>query len=165
VVGCKRRCGPVGAAPGLRAGPGRRTPRAERAGRRALVSLLDDGEMTVVEAAAWALGELGRSTEPVVAALAVHATDHADPLVRVAACGSEFGALGDRRGPRAVLAACDDLPRCGDGGAGPRPFDGATVDAALAGRAATGDWQDPPAAGIWWREPPTEPGGVRLVCN
>ena len=136
----------------------RRAPSAPVAAR--LVTLLDDGEMTVVEVAAWALGELGRTTEPVVAALAVHATDHADPLVREAAVAA-LGALGDRRGLAAVLAACDDVPAVRRRAVlALAPFGGAPVDAALARARTDRDWQVRQAAeDLVGGEPATEPGG------
>jgi HEAT repeat protein len=96
-----------------------------------IVRLLADEDPSVVEAAAWALGEHGRGTGTVVTALARVATDHADPLCREAAVAA-LGALGDARGLPAILAATTDKPAVRRRAIiALAPFDGPDVDAAL----------------------------------
>jgi HEAT repeat protein len=107
-----------------------------------LVPMLDDVDRSVVEATAWALGERGAEGADAVDALAAVARDHDDPLCREAAVAA-LGAIGDRRGLDAVLAAAS----------GDRPairrravvalaaFDGPDVDAALRAALEDRDWQ------------------------
>jgi len=110
---------------------------------RALVGALGDTDVTVVEAVAWALGELGAVAVDAgaVAALAAVTTEHRDPIAREAAVAA-LGALGDPAGLPAVLAACDDRPAVRRRAVlALAPFEGGDVDAAL-GRALTDkDWQ------------------------
>ncbi|MGH9138298.1 MAG: HEAT repeat domain-containing protein, partial [Acidimicrobiales bacterium] len=73
-----------------------------------LVPLLDDPDVTVVEAAAFALGELDPPESGSVGALAAAATGHADVNVREAAAAA-LGSLGDAGGLEAVVAACHDV--------------------------------------------------------
>jgi HEAT repeat protein len=108
-----------------------------------LVGLGDD-DVTVVEACAWALGELGAratSRRDAIGRLARTATDHRDPLAREAAVAA-LGALGDPDGLGAVLHAT------GDRAAVRRravlalaPFHGPDVDAAIARALTDKDWQ------------------------
>ena len=116
---------------------------------RVLTTLLDDTDVTVVEAAAWALGELGPTGPPrarAVAALARLTTDHDDPLVREATVAT-LGALGDPAGLPAVLAACTDKPAVRRRAVlALAPFSGPEVDAALAGALTDRDWQTRQAA-------------------
>ncbi|MEA2842734.1 MAG: hypothetical protein QOJ69_405, partial [Actinomycetota bacterium] len=65
--------------------------------------LLGDGDPSVVEVAAWALGERGPGSVAAVADLAGVATGHEDPLCREAAVAA-LGAIGDERGLPAILA-------------------------------------------------------------
>ena len=105
-----RRPRPARPPPGRRPRPGARRPPPgpDRTTTAALVALLDDADVTVVEAAAWALGETvtapPRARTP-VAALAAVVTDHDDALAREAAVAA-LGAIGDparpRRGARRV---------------------------------------------------------------
>lgn len=93
--------------------------------------LLDDADASVVETAAWALGERGEATDPVVDSLARTATDHADPLCREAAVAA-LGALGNERGLSAILAAAGDKPAVRRRAViALAPFDGPEVEAAL----------------------------------
>ena len=121
----------------------------EAASPRALTTLLDDSDVTVVEAAAWALGERapsGPARARAVATLARLATDHDDPLAREAAVAA-LGAIGDPAGLAAVLAACTDKPAVRRRAVlALAPFAGPDVDAALARALTDRDWQTRQAA-------------------
>jgi HEAT repeat protein len=109
----------------------------------ALVAALDDADVTVVEAVAWGLGELGTVAVDAgaVVALAAVTTGHRDPIAREAAVAA-LGALGDPAGLPAVLAACDDRPPVRRRAVlALAPFEGADVDAALARALTDKDWQ------------------------
>ena len=107
-----------------------------------LVPLLSDTDTSVVEAAAWALGERGLDAASAVEALIGVVRQHDDALCREGAVAA-LGAIGDRRGLDAVLAAAS----------GDRPavrrravvalaaFDGPDVDAALRAALEDRDWQ------------------------
>ena len=100
--------------------------------------LLADADSSVVEQAAWALGE--REDVDAVDAL-VAVTDHADALVREAAIAA-LGALQDERGLPAILAAIDDKPAVRRRAVlALAPFDGPEVEAALERARADRDWQ------------------------
>jgi HEAT repeat protein len=104
-----------------------------------LVALLGDDDLTVLEAAAWALGEL--AARGAVPALAAVTTGHRDALAREAAVAA-LGAIGDPAGLEAVLGACRDVAtvrrRAVPALAG---FDGPAVDAALERAERDRDWQ------------------------
>jgi HEAT repeat protein len=108
----------------------------------ALVALLDDPEVTVVEAAAWALGEDAERAGPmVVTALAHTARAHPDALAREAAVAA-LGAIGDPAGLDAVLAACTDKPAVRRRAVlALAPFAGPAVDAAIDAALGDRDWQ------------------------
>jgi HEAT repeat protein len=110
----------------------------------ALVAALDDPDVTVVEAAAWSLGELGDGVaagDAAVDALARVATDHRDALAREAAVAA-LGALGDARGLPAILQATADKPAVRRRAVlALAPFEGDDVDAALARALEDRDWQ------------------------
>jgi HEAT repeat protein len=96
-----------------------------------LLPLLADADPSVVETAAWALGEIGDATDTIVDALARTTTDHADSLCREAAVAA-LGALGNRRGLPAILTATGDKPAVRRRAViALAPFTGADVDAAL----------------------------------
>ena len=123
----------------------------------ALVALLDDGTVTVVESAAWALGELGDAATRAGAtsALVGVAHGHRDPLGREAAVAA-LGALADPAGLPAILAACTDKPAVRRRAVlALAPFDGPDVDAAIDARLDDRDWQVRQAAEDLRREPPT----------
>jgi HEAT repeat protein len=110
---------------------------------RPLLPLLGDDEVTVIEAAAWALGELGPPAirAGAVSALATIAGEHDDPLAREAAVAA-LGALGDPSGLPAVLAACGDKPAVRRRAVlALAPFDGPDVEAALRTALDDRDWQ------------------------
>ena len=110
---------------------------------RALVAALGDSDLTVVEAVAWALGELGAVAVEAgaVPALAAVTTGHRDPIAREAAVAA-LGALADPDGLPAVLAACDDRPAVRRRAVlALAPFEGDDVDAALARALTDKDWQ------------------------
>jgi HEAT repeat protein len=118
----------------------RRRPGAEVAD--ALTETLQDPDVTVVEAAAWALGEtVERPAPEVVAALCAVATDHDDALAREAAVAA-LGAIGDPQGLPAVLAGCRDKPAVRRRAVlALAPFTGPDVDAAIARARDDRDWQ------------------------
>ncbi|MGH9068976.1 MAG: HEAT repeat domain-containing protein [Acidimicrobiales bacterium] len=104
-----------------------------------LAAALLDREPAVVEAVAWALGELGDPAT--VTALASVAGDHPDPLCREAAVAA-LGAVGDPSGLEAILAAMADRPAVRRRAViALAPFEGPEVEDAV--RRATGDrdWQ------------------------
>ena len=113
-----------------------------------LLVLLDDDEVAVAEAAAWALGESdGAAVDAgAVGRLAEVARTHADPLVREAAVAA-LGALGDPGGREAVLAACRDKPAIRRRAVlALAAFEGPEVDAALRAALDDKDWQTRQAA-------------------
>ncbi len=106
-----------------------------------LLSLLDDHQSSVVEAAAWALGERGAPEAGTVAALARLAGDHDDALCREAAVAA-LGAIGHERGLRAILNATGDKPTIRRRAViALAPFEGDEVDAALQRALDDRDWQ------------------------
>jgi HEAT repeat protein len=105
-----------------------------------LVGLLEDPDVTVVEAAAWALGEL-RGDPAAIGALARVAGGHDDALAREAAVAA-LGARGDPEGLAAVLAACRDVATVRRRAVlALAPFEGPAVDDALAEASRDRDWQ------------------------
>jgi HEAT repeat protein len=110
---------------------------------RPLLALLADPDVTVSEASAWALGELGPAAvrAGAVPALTAVAGDHDDPLAREAAVAA-LGALGHPGGLPAVLAACGDKPAVRRRAVlALAPFDGPDVEAALRNALDDRDWQ------------------------
>ena len=97
-----------------------------------LVPLLSDADPSVVEVAAWGLGERGpQAGESAVLELARLATDHEDALCREAAVAA-LGAVGDPAGLPAVLAATGDRPAVRRRAIiALAPFEGQEVDEAL----------------------------------
>ena len=109
----------------------------------ALLDRLADDDVTVVEAACWALGELGpgAGVPAAVAALSSLVRGHRDPLAREAAVAA-LGALGDPAGLPAVLDACRDKPAIRRRAVlALAPFSGPEVEAALAAALEDRDWQ------------------------
>jgi HEAT repeat protein len=100
-----------------------------------LLPLLADGDVTVIEAAAWALGELGS------AAVDAGGVPALSTVAREAAVAA-LGALGDPAGLPAVLDACHDKPAVRRRAVlALAPFDGHAVDAALHAARSDRDWQ------------------------
>ncbi len=111
-------------------------PGAALAGRA-----LADGDPQVVEAACFALGEIGEVTADEMAALSGVSRGHADPLCREAAVAA-LGAIGDRRGLPAILQATEDKPAVRRRAVlALAPFDGPEVDAAIERAGRDRDWQ------------------------
>ncbi len=98
----------------------------------ALVPLLEDPDDTVVEVAAFALGERHPTEPGAVEALGAIARRHRDALCREAAVAA-LGALGDDTGLAHVLAAFDDKATVRRRAViALAAFEGPEVDAALA---------------------------------
>jgi len=107
----------------------------------ALSALLADPDVTVVEAAAWGMGEIGQVGGAAVTALARTVTDHSDALAREAAVAA-LGAAGDPAGCPAVLLACGDRPAVRRRAVlALAPFEGPEVDAAIEAALTDRDWQ------------------------
>jgi HEAT repeat protein len=109
----------------------------------ALLALLGDDDVTVVEAAAWAVGELGEAAvaRGAVAALGNTVSNHRDALAREAAVAA-LGALGDPAALPVILAACSDKPAVRRRAVlALAPFDGPEVDAAITTALEDRDWQ------------------------
>ena len=107
-----------------------------------LLPVLDDPDASVVEMAAWAMGEREEaSAVGRLSLLATGVTGHSDPLCREAAVAS-LGAIGDPAGLAAVLAALDDKPAIRRRAAvALAAFDGPEVEAALTRCLDDRDWQ------------------------
>ena len=113
-----------------------------------VITLLDDDDALVAEAAAFALGELASrdQDEPTaynasVAALTSATTGHSDPLVREAAVAA-LGAIGDPTSLDAVLAATRDRPAIRRRAVlALAAFDGPEVEAAIERALTDTDWQ------------------------
>ncbi len=105
--------------------------------------LLADHEASVVEAAAFALGETAGGADPpaAVARLCEVAAHHKDPLCRESAVAA-LGAIGDPAGLPAILAALRDKPAIRRRAVlALAPFEGPEVDAALETALQDRDWQ------------------------
>jgi HEAT repeat protein len=108
----------------------------------AVAAALGDEDASVVEMAAWSLGERGeRSAVAALSSLAHPGSGHADPLCREAAVAA-LGAIGDPAGLPAVLAALDDKPAVRRRAAvALAAFEGPDVDQALRRCLDDRDWQ------------------------
>ena len=114
--------------------------------RPLLRTALGDSDALVVDAACFALGELGGSSA--VDHLSTVATGHPDPRCREAAVAA-LGSIGQARGLTAVLAALDDSPAVRRRAAvALAAFAGPEVDAALRRCRDDRDWQVRQAAEI-----------------
>lgn len=128
----------------------------EGAGAVPLLAMLGDDDVTVVEAACFALGELGQLAGPDAApALAAVVVDHDDVICREAAVAA-LGAIGDPAGLPAVLSATGDKPAVRRRAVlALAPFEGPEVDEALTRAASDRDWQVRQAAEDLGVEPTT----------
>ena len=128
---------------------------AELAATRRAVAIdraLADDDATVVEAAAWAAGE--RGDPAAVPLLCGVAGGHPDPLCREAAVAA-LGAIGDRAGLAAILAATSDKPAVRRRAVlALAPFDGPEGDAARERALTDADRQVRPAAEDLLAPPP-----------
>jgi HEAT repeat protein len=105
------------------------------------VHAISDGDPRVVEAACFALGEIGEVGPDAVPALSGVCRDHPDPLCREAAVAA-LGAIGDPRGLAAVLQATGDKPAVRRRAVlALAPFEGPEVEAALGRAGRDRDWQ------------------------
>ena len=105
-----------------------------------LVGPLGDRQAAVVEAACFALGELG-APSGAVEALARIARTHREPLCREAAVAA-LGSIGDEAGLEAILDATSDKPAVRRRAViALAPFEGDAVDAALGRALEDRDWQ------------------------
>jgi len=137
----RRRAAEMGPALATR-GDGARSALAEQV-VRGLVARLADDDVTVVEAVAWGLGELGPDAiaAGAVPALADVTTSHADAIAREAAVAA-LGAIGEASGLPAILAATRDKPAVRRRAVlALAPFEGDAVDAALGRALGDRDWQ------------------------
>jgi HEAT repeat protein len=106
--------------------------------------LLDDPVDSVVEAAAYALGEAGGAVA--TARLVQLAREHPDPLCREAAVAA-LGAIGEESGKSALLSALADVPAIRRRAVvALAAFDGGDVESALKERLSDRDWQTRQAA-------------------
>jgi HEAT repeat protein len=103
---------------------------------------LHDVDSSVVEMAAWSMGERGeRASVPALSALASAESGHSDPLCREAAVAA-LGAIGDPAGLPAILAALEDKPAIRRRAAvALAAFEGPSVEAALRRCLEDRDWQ------------------------
>lgn len=120
-----------------------------------VAALLGDADATVVEVAAWAMGELGEHhplPPTTITALAAIATGHDDALAREAAVAA-LGAIGDPLGLPAILTATRDKPAVRRRAVlALAPFAGPDVDDALARAKDDRDWQVREAAELLLRD-------------
>ncbi len=106
-----------------------------------LVGLTTRRDSTVVETAAWALGERGPGQSEAVVHQLIGLTTHSDALVREAAVAA-LGSIGDPAGLPAVLAATTDKPAVRRRAVvALAAFEGPEVDAALRRATEDRDWQ------------------------
>jgi HEAT repeat protein len=114
---------------------------APAACRTPILSLTDDADATVVEVAAWALGELDPPEAGSVERLITLATTHGDALVREAAVAA-LGSLGDPSALPAVLTATADKATVRRRAVlALAAFEGPEVEAALEHARTDRDWQ------------------------
>jgi HEAT repeat protein len=119
-----------------------------------LVPLLADPDPTVIEVAAWALGEQDPPNPTAVDPLCELASSHTDSLVREAAVAA-LGAIGDPVALPTILAATTDIATVRRRAViALAPFEGPEVDAALERARHDRDWQVRQAAEDLLAPPP-----------
>jgi HEAT repeat protein len=108
----------------------------------ALLPLVERRDSTIVEVAAWGLGERGAGQpDEVVERLAVLAASHSDALVREAAVAA-LGSIGAEAGLPAILRAMEDKAAVRRRAVvALAAFEGPEVDAALSRALTDRDWQ------------------------
>ena len=112
-----------------------------RAGVDLLIRALSDPEPRVVESGCFALGEIGSAAKVAVGPICGVACSHPDPLCREAAVAA-LGAIGDRAGLDAIVAATSDKPAVRRRAVlALAPFSGTVVEEALARALTDRDWQ------------------------
>ena len=106
-----------------------------------LAPLLADLEPVVVEMAVWAYGEREQVDDNTLQTIISLTTDHDDQLVREAGAAA-LGAIGDERGVRAILSACEDKPAVRRRAVlALAPFSGPEIEAAIDTALTDRDWQ------------------------
>lgn len=106
-----------------------------------IVDQLAHPDSSVVEAAAWALGEQGHDDPRSLDALTTVALNHSEKLCREAAVAA-LGAIGSPKALPAILAAMKDKPAVRRRAVlALAPFEGPEVDAALRAALTDPDWQ------------------------
>lgn len=106
-----------------------------------LLPALHDTDWSVVEMAAWSIGEHEVAPEPTLSYLIDLAGTHEESLVREAAVAA-LGAVGDPRGLPAIIAATQDrAPVRRRAAVALAPFDEPEADAALRTLLSDRDWQ------------------------
>ncbi len=106
-----------------------------------LVAALGDDDPRVVEAACFALGEIGSDAAAAVGPVAGVVTGAEDPLCREAAVAA-LGAIGERDGVAAIIEATRDKPAVRRRAVlALAPFEGPEVDAAVERALTDRDWQ------------------------
>jgi HEAT repeat protein len=106
-----------------------------------LIRTLDDHDDTVVEVAAWAIGEQDPPDPDACPALCRIVAEHPDALCREAAVAA-LGAIGDPAGLDTILGATTDIATVRRRAViALAPFDGPAVDAALETARGDRDWQ------------------------
>jgi HEAT repeat protein len=107
----------------------------------ALLPALSDHDWSVVEMAAWSIGEHETADDATLQRLIVLATSHEESLVREAAVAA-LGAVGDPRGLPAIIAATTDrAPVRRRAAVALAPFDEPEAEAALRTLLSDRDWQ------------------------
>jgi HEAT repeat protein len=107
----------------------------------ALLPALSDREWSVVEMAAWSIGEHETADDDTLQRLIHLATHHEESLVREAAVAA-LGAVGDPRGLPAIIAATTDrAPVRRRAAVALAPFDEPEAEAALRTLLSDRDWQ------------------------
>lgn len=107
----------------------------------AIALLLDDADDSVVEVAAWSIGERPPAPAAVIARLAEITISHDEPLCRESAVAA-LGALGDPAGLAAILHATGDRATVRRRAVlALAPFEGPEVDDALRRALDDRDWQ------------------------